>query len=342
MQPSDPMPPRKRLRPKTYAIGLYVVAGFIVLEMIALAFIFWIRQEVRIETSGPGWMQSSSGQDVDFLDTQPMGKPTETSLPNLPKPEIEARLDLDLKRMPKQDIAKLNEEARAFRRVGDFHLAEAALKQALDLDPNNVLTLTNRAMLEEARGDTALALEAWKNVIRAGNAQPGESTATVNLARERSRLIEQRFRLEEEESSRDQVMEKSRRLITLDKALSDPSTIPDNPLEFKMSFQLRKKSDAGTLSANKIRIQLYFYERTPDNRLVAAPITARFERNPPNWETEGLEILTAHYIKSAVTSQDRKYFGYLLRVYYENELQEERANPALLLRLFPRDGSRPE
>jgi len=144
---------RKRLRPKTYSIGLYVVGFFILLEVGALMFIFWIRQEVRLDLDAPALVSQNDADN--FLDINDSSDAPEIPLPNLPKPEIEARLDLDLKKIPELDIAKLNKDARNFRRQGDFHLAEAALKQALEIDSKNVLTLTNLAMLEEAKGDTA-------------------------------------------------------------------------------------------------------------------------------------------------------------------------------------------
>jgi tetratricopeptide (TPR) repeat protein len=323
------------MRPKTYSIGLYIVGLFILLEIGALIFIFWIRQEVRIETNAPAFAE----QEAQFLELNDSGQAPEIPLPNLPKPEIEARLDLDLKNIPQLDIAKLNEDARKFRREGDFHLADAALKQALGIDPNNVLTLTNLAMLEEAKGDTARALAAWRNVIKAGtSAKDGSVQTTVELARERAKIIEQRFRLEEETEQRRTLLVASDRMIVVDKVLTDPDPVPDNPLELKKSFYLKKKTGEGELSASKVRIQLYFYERTTENRLVPAQISAKFASNPPDWTDENLtEVLTATYLKSTADDQERRYFGYLIRIYYDGILQDERAEPRRLLRLFPKD-----
>jgi|GEM_PF-840067 len=326
---------RKRLRPKTYSIGLYVVGIFILLEIVALMFIFWYRQEVRLDTNAPALI---AGDDsAQFLDLNDSGAAPEIPLPNLPKPEIEARLDLDLKKMPELDIARLNEDARKFRRQGDFHMAEAALKQALDIDSDNVLTLTNQAMLEEAKGDTARALTAWKNVITAGaNAGAGAAT-TIELARERTKIIAQRFRLEEESEGRRDALEGSRRLLTVDFVNTEPYPLPGNPLELKKIFKINKKAEAGKLSASKVRIQLYFYERTKENRLIPAQISARFVSNPPDWSSDDFsETLVASYLKSTAGEEDKRYFGYLIRIYYEDELQDERAEPSRLLRLFPR------
>lgn len=320
---------RKRLRPKTYSIGLYVVGLFIALEIVALFFIFWIRQEVRIETRAPA-------PAADFLETT-MAAPSEVALPNLPRPEIEARIDLELKNTPELDVVKLNEEARNYRRAGDFTLAEAALHQALELDADSILTLTNLAMLAEARGDTAQSLSAWKNVIRAGSAADGDA-ATVQLARERAKIIEQRFRLEEETRTRQASPDTSRSILTISKVETNPPVIPDNPTEIKARFSIARKPDAKVSSINKVRIQLYFYERTSDNKLVPAQITARFHSNPPDWnDDDPVEVLAADYIRSTIEGGERRYYGYLLRVFYNDQLQDERAEPTRLLSLFPRD-----
>ncbi|MEM1158494.1 MAG: hypothetical protein AAF649_01510 [Verrucomicrobiota bacterium] len=331
-----PQAVRKRLRPKTYSIGLYVVGIFILLEMVALMFIFWYRQEVILDTDAPTLM--AEDDSTQFLELTDAGQAPEIALPNLPKPEIEARLDLDLKNIPQLDIARLNEDARNFRRQGDFHMAEAALKQALEIDPNNILTLTNQAMLEEAKGDTALALQAWRNVIRAGADTESGAATTISLARERARLIAQRFRLEEENEGRRDALAGSRRLLQVDRVTSEPDPLPDNPLELTKLFRIIKKPDAGKLSASKVRIQLYFYERTDANRLIPAQISARFQSNPPDWSDEDLgEVLEASYLKSTIDEENKRYFGYLIRIYYEDELQDERAEPSRLLRLFPQE-----
>ncbi len=327
---------RKRLRPKTYSVGLYIVGFFILLEIVALMFIFWIRQEVRLDTKAP--ILASQEAQEQFLELNDSGNAPEIPLPNLPKPEIEARLDLDLKRIPELDIARLNEDARKFRREGDFHLADAALRQALEIDADNVLSLTNLAMLEEAKGDTARALTAWRNVIKAGaNAEAGADT-TIELARERAKIIAERFRLEEESEGRRTQLSGSRRLIMVDKVITDPDPVPNDPLELKKVFHLKKKAEAENLSASKVRIQLYFYERTTENRLVPAQISAKFESNPPDWSGDEMtEVLVATYLKSTTEAQSKRYFGYLIRIYYGDELQDERAEPTRLLRLFPKE-----
>lgn len=324
---------RKRLRPKAYSIGLYIVGGFILLEIVALLFIFWIRQEVRIETAGPAL--SSKSDAVSFLDLDDEASLAEVPLPNLPKPEIEARLDLDLKNTPQLDIARLNEDARKFRRDGDFHLAEAALRQALEIDKENVLTLTNLAMLEEARGDGERSLAAWREVIRAGT-QDGEAVSTtVQLARERARLIARRIELEQSAVARESSLSDSKRILSVDQVLTEPANPGENPSELKKEFIIRKKDGVGKIASNRVKIQLYFYERTPENRLAPAPIDARFAGNPARWDEDGAaERLVAEYRQSTASGEDRRYYGYLIRIFYEGELQDERAEPEQLLRLF--------
>lgn len=327
---------RKRLRPKTYSVGIYVVGIFILIQIMALIFVFWYRQNVMLDIKAPAL--TSNDVHADFLEVNDSGEAPEIPLPNLPMPEIEARLDLDLQKVPELDIARLNEDARKFRRQGDFHLADAALRQALEIDAENVLTLTNLAMLEEAKGDTGQALAAWRNVIKVGANKEGGAGTTVGLARERAKIIAERFRLEEESEGRRSALAGSRRMLSVEKVLTEPEPLPDDPLELKKIFHLKKKPEAGDLSAKKVRIQLYFYERTKENRLVPAEISARFNSNPPDWKEEDLtEELVATYLKSTTGPQDKRYFGYLIRVYYEDELQDERAEPARLLRLFPKE-----
>jgi len=330
MPENRPTATRKRLRPKTYSIGLYVVGIFILLEMVALLFIFWIRQEVKIETTGPSL--AAGNEPAAFLQLDESGALKEVPLPNLPMPEIEARLDLDLKATPEEDIAKLNEDARAFRRDGNFPMAEAALEQALKIDPENVLTLTNVAMLEEAKGDSRSSLEAWKEVIRAGRNGDEQAGSTVELARQRARVIEQRYRIEGRHAP-PAASSPGGPLLRIDSVETDPSSPGEDPERFTKRFSIRKLEEQTGFSVNQVKIQLFFYEQTSDNRLVPADISARFLGDSARWDNEQkTEILEATYEKEAGSTGT--YYGYLLRIFYLGQLQDEKAEPAHLLTLF--------
>jgi hypothetical protein len=59
-----------------------------------------------------------------------------------------------------------------------------------------------------------------------------------------------------------------------------------------------------------------------------------------NWNDSDIEILEVDYAASTPNPkqkhpENRKYFGYIVRVYYKNELQDMRADPLKLLKQYP-------
>ena len=61
---------------------------------------------------------------------------------------------------------------------------------------------------------------------------------------------------------------------------------------------------------------------------------------PVDWREDGVEVLKVQYAQKPEPSgekpaTERKYLGYIIRIYYENELQDVIAEPVKLLHLFP-------
>ncbi len=317
----DPL--KKRLRPRVYSIGLYVVGFFILVQIGALVSIFWFRQTI-IDTQGPAL-------ELDRpRNTERAAPPT---LPDLPMPTMEARLPVDSGRTPQNEINRLTQDAYEFQRNGDFTLAEAALKEAAAIDADHPLVLTNFALLEEARGNNHAAQEYWRRIIALG----GVAEGTVELARQRSRLIEERMRLEETRRLEERLIAggESRRVV-LDGITTTPDPLPSFPVEIQRDFRLRRAATAEDIQPAKLTVKLYFYDQIDADRLVPAKIEARFLNSPPDWSKNEIEVLRARYQAGpAVEGVSRHYYGYLLRVYYDNQLQIEHAEPIGLLKLMP-------
>jgi tetratricopeptide (TPR) repeat protein len=307
-------------------VAVYVVGLFIFLEIVLLGFIFWFRQTV-VETEAPELINNT------IAIHSPASK-DEDIVPYLPTPEMEGRIPLGKGSEQAAKISKLNEEALKFRRSGDFVLAETALKDALALDSNHPTTLTNLAMLEEARGNSAKALALWRNILALKPTPEG----ILQLAQKRAQLIEDRVRLEEDARQREQQLLNLKRKIILAEVKSTPDPLPAQSTEIQKDFILKLNGIKAPLDSSKLRIQLFFYDMIGDNRLApATKIEAKFLNSTPDWSKDDTEILHARYFPAPDKpgSEKRKYYGYVLRVFYDGELQEEQASPMGLLRLFP-------
>ena len=322
---------KKRLRPKTYSIAVYIVALFIIAEIVMLGVILWFRQsKVELETSA-----------IPVISTPKLNtNAPDVNIPNLPKPEIDGRLNV----VPQneqiiREVVRLNADALKFRQNGDFSLAETALNEALVLDPNHPQTLTSLAMLQEAMGDSGKALETWRKIISLGNS----AEKTIQLARERALILQQGILLAEEAKERELSVLTLKRQITIDQVVTTPENISFDTAEITRDVVIKKNDNNLRIDIGKMKIQFLFCNQLPDGKIVTAKIAANFLDDKADWSNSNTETLRARYLASQNTDHEGSVpFGYLLRIYYNNELQDEKAEPRKLLKLFPVVPQKPE
>jgi hypothetical protein len=147
------------------------------------------------------------------------------------------------------------------------------------------------------------------------------------------------------------------------------SETPDPDAETNLMLRIAvKKRSAAVIDHTKVKIQVYFYDTVGDNDIKLTDADVSYEWLTPNhdWAESNSETLAVTYIrpksktKSAESdlaaaaaainpakkgkpiktnpppdSSNRKYLGYIVRVYYNDQLQDKRAEPTKLLTLFP-------
>ena len=110
----------------------------------------------------------------------------------------------------------------------------------------------------------------------------------------------------------------------------------ESHLTLKIGIKSRLRTQRGQLA----RILVSFYDRTKDNKL--KPTDARTSYSwltaSDDWTDPTPKFLAATYVrpKTAVPSSDgRKYGGFIVRVYFDGQLQDTRASAPELLTSFP-------
>lgn len=145
---------------------------------------------------------------------------------------------------------------------------------------------------------------------------------------------------------------------------------PDPDAETNLTLRVGVKVRANTLiDHTKVKIQVYFYDTVDNNKVALTDAEVSYEWITPNhdWKGTNPEILAVSYVRlknGAVSSEaalteaaaavtppvggkkaatpkkptsdgaSRKYAGYQVRVYYNDQLQDVRAEPTKLLNLF--------
>jgi tetratricopeptide (TPR) repeat protein len=153
---------------------------------------------------------------------------------------------------------------------------------------------------------------------------------------------------------------------------------PDNDAETNLLVRISIKARPSTvIDHTKVTIRVYFYDTVGDDpKPVLTDAQTNFEWVTPNhdWVTTNPEVLAVNYFRpknQAVSSEaalsaraaavvpgkkprpalsqpttagesgQRHYLGYIVRIYYNDKLQAQRAQPSKLLAIFPSPASSP-
>ena len=155
-------------------------------------------------------------------------------------------------------------------------------------------------------------------------------------------------------------------------ATDTPDPEADTNMKLKIGVKVRPNT---IVDHTKVKIQVFFYDTVDNKEVVLTDADVSYEWLTPHhdWKDTNPEVLAVTYLRSknkissdaaisaaaaAVTpsastskkksstkkepaadlpgeSGHRKYLGYIVRIYYNDQLQAVRADPTKLLNLFP-------
>jgi hypothetical protein len=115
--------------------------------------------------------------------------------------------------------------------------------------------------------------------------------------------------------------------------ITDPSALSH------LTLKVGVKPRPGTQNGHVVRIKVDFYDRTEDSKM--KPTNARVGYDwitaPRDWTDATPKFLAATYVRpktQAPSPDTRQYGGFIVRVYFDGQLQDARATPPELLMLF--------
>jgi TPR repeat protein len=115
----------------------------------------------------------------------------------------------------------------------------------------------------------------------------------------------------------------------------------DAEKSFILSVKVTKQS-SGDIDPSKVWVQVFFYDRVdhqeikPSRTFAAQGEWLKGRRAKPDWRQKNPETLTVYYTRfKSAKPPSRDYLGYRVLVYYDNRLQDQRADPPNLSTVFP-------
>lgn len=274
---------------------------------------------------------------------------------------------------PKSVPDTLLRVAKGFRERGDTTNAIAKLQQAIALDPGNPEILAELALTYESMQLLDRSNEVWRRLQSLGPGvgplyELADVKLRVGVPAQSSALAANAPGAGAEDSSG--IPDGSNFGISEVglKRVDDPE------VQTKLLLRVGVRARPGTeIDHTRVKIQVFFYDMVNNSQVVLTDADVSYEWVTPghDWADNGNEILEVTYLRPKTetatgtvppvevpdsvekaklaarqpegaaeilpTSEggSREYLGYIVRVYYKDQLQAVRADPTRLLNLFP-------
>jgi tetratricopeptide (TPR) repeat protein len=118
------------------------------------------------------------------------------------------------------------------------------------------------------------------------------------------------------------------------------SETTDPSAKTHLSLKIGVKPRPGTPNGHVVRIVVSFYDLTKDNKMKPTDARVGYDWLTPtnDWADATPKYLVATYLRPKTqrpSIDERRYGGFVVRVYFDGQLQDSRANPPDLLTLSP-------
>jgi len=271
---------------------------------------------------------------------------------------------------PPSIVDRLLREGKEFRERGDTTNALARLQEALDSDPDNTGVLQETAQTYESMQMFDHANDVWRRIKQIS---PSDSS-TYALADRRLKVGVPAPPTVEPGGAPAEVDVPSRKDVGGNAdgpimGISDVKTKETSDPEAETNLALEigiKKQPGAVIDHNKVKILVFLYDVVNDKdiKLTDADVSNEWITSKHDWSDTNPEVLLVRYVraktggalsesslseaaakvrpgqkgrgsKGSADIGQRKYLGYIVRVYYGDDLQAVQAEPARLLQQFP-------
>lgn len=231
-------------------------------------------------------------------------------------------------------FTELLEQGKMLRERGDTGAALTKFREAQVLDPRNARAIAEIAMTYGKMGLTDRAAEQWRRIYDIGE------TAGVFYA-----AAEAHLKAAQQETIRStpagtappaaESVEPGGAVLDLLALASVESKDPLASKKFTLRIPMKARSGA-KISVNDLTIQVHFYDVVDTSRVerTGANVASRWSTAPADWLESDTEVLEVDF-DLPVEKKNRKYYGYLVRLYYKGALQASAGTPDVLIEKYP-------
>ncbi len=370
----------KRVRPKTYQVAIYLVLAVFVVQFAFFLSIPWFRHRIAIDTHSPAVEQERLKAQAQAqaptaipLPSLTPSAPARIAVPPAPAPDPARRIDnlvregygymqqgendlarsalLEAEGLSPKDLRILCYQAELAETERDYARATSYWKRIIDLGAaagplvdqakGRIADLAGR--LSGASSSLPVPPPAPASASSGSGTTPQAATTVAPPAAPAPSPAQETAA----PSPAAPVLPPGGKYFTV---LAPTQVAADDGSGFVLRIPIVCAIQNGAIGVDpgKVSIKLYFYDRLPDGALspTASKIDVVFENGRATWQDGRSETLRATYRRRSNATVDPKtapaYYGYVFRLTYDGIVQDERADPAPLLRtVFPAPATPP-
>ncbi len=264
----------------------------------------------------------------------PAATPAEAAAPPKPTPVPEEQITT-----PQSRLDGLVAEAMALRTRGDTSTAVTRLREALALSPNNPLVISELAKTYEKMDLDDKALEQWRAIYDMGE-QAGIYYTAAEAKLNEAKMAEAAPSAGPDAGTDDGSFQPGSSLALVNLSTVEKPETTEGYKRFTLKIPVKRRPDV-KINVSSVKINVFFYEQMANGDIVPtnASLSDHWNSLPANFVNEDIEILDVDYAQAAPQPDEvagsRRYYGYIVCVYYNRALQDKTADPPSLIKAFP-------
>ena len=243
---------------------------------------------------------------------------------------------------PKVDprMTELVEQGKLLRNTGDTAGALVKLREAGALAPDNPLPIAETAYTYEKMSLPDKAAVEWRRILQMGEKAGfyySAAKSKLDIAVSAARASSGGPAVATTNGGDFQ----NGKSMTLGRVtIADDTGGPGK--RFTLAIPILAREGAVTNPRQEVVTQVRFYDQINGKEIVPtnANVAYRFASPPADWTEGGTETLEVDYNQSLVgrddpSGENRRYYGYAVRIYFKGQLQSVTAEPMSLIQKFP-------
>lgn len=269
-----------------------------------------------------------------------------TPLPPPSKPEPVSLEKLNLPAaVPENRFQESMQQGRAIRQRGDMNTALIRFREAGALEPANPETMAEIAMTYEKMSLTDKAAEQWRRIYEMGDAAGSYFIAAESRLKMSQTQALAAAQIAASTQPQDNAPISSLRpeaTLGLGEIVREDRADAASLLKFALRVPIKARRGV-KVNVQDVDILVLFYDQLDAKTIVqtGADVSYHFTSTPIDWANGEPELLEVEYNQPPVLGakgakrDERKYHGYVVRVYYKGELQDTHSEPDTLNAKFP-------